>query len=307
MKSSILSGKSARLVATFDAENIANDWIQVLHVDVGDQFRQLGTIQLWECQETGLRFYSPADAAGGENLYTQLEAFDWYYMADKWEFQEALSMLPKSSNLLEVGVGNGHFLQVAKEKGHNCCGLELNSNAAMRVRELGFEIYEKSLDQFANHYQSRFDVICSFQVLEHVTSPLEFLEGMVALLRPGGSLILSVPNAAVMRRIDPDNKSLLNQPPHHMSHWDASVFRSLEGILPVELKTIRREPLATYHVAWMVKGYLRNALRSTGPSISRLLINRFTTLPIQLGLRAGLKDFLPGHTILVELELLPSN
>lgn len=307
MKSSILSGKSARLVDTFDAQKIADDWIQVLHVDVGDQFRQLGIIELWECQETGLRFYSPANAAGGENLYTQLETFSWYYMADKWEFQETLSMLPRASNLLEVGVGNGHFLQVAKERGHNCCGLELNSNAAMRVRELGFEIYENSLDELANHYQSCFDVICSFQVLEHVTSPLEFLEGMIALLRPGGRLILSVPNAAVMRRIDPANRGLLNQPPHHMSHWDANVFRSLEGILPVELKSIRRESLAPYHVTWMVNGYLRNALRFTGSNISRLLVNRFTTLPIQLVLRAGLKDFLPGHTILVELELLSGN
>ena len=37
---------------------------------------------------------------------------------------------------------------------------------------------------------------------------------------------------------------------------------------------------------------------------TRLLINRYSTLPLQWILKAGLRKFLPGHTLLVELEKL---
>ena len=307
MISSLLTGRPAHLLVTLDARAIANEWRQKMDIDVGDKFRALDIIQYCECRETGLKFYIPAGAAGGGSLYSQLEKYDWYYMADKWEFREALSMLSEPTALLEIGVGEGHFLQAAKQQGHRCHGVELNAQAAARVRDLGFEIYEQTLNDLGNKSKQRFDVICSFQVLEHVPNPLDFLEDMIALLNPGGHLILSVPNAAVIRNIDPSNQDLLNQPPHHMTHWDEDVFRSLAKLLPIEVKTVRREPLASYHVAGMINGYLRNKLSFVGFNISRLLINRYTTLPLQLLLHSGLRSFFPGHTLLVELERLPES
>jgi 2-polyprenyl-3-methyl-5-hydroxy-6-metoxy-1,4-benzoquinol methylase len=305
MVASILTGKPARLIAIYDSQKIANEWQRLFLVDVGERFRRLGAIELWECQETGLKFYLPAAAAADGVVYSQLEKYKWYYMADKWEFREALAMLPQASSLLEVGVGHGHFLQAARQQGHNCYGVELNAHAARHVRELGFEVFENTLDNLSNLFPGRFDAICSFQVLEHVPNPLVFLEGMMNMLKPGGRLILSVPNAAVMRRIDPENKHLLNQPPHHMAHWDASVFMALEKILPVEAKAIRREPLSRHHINLVVNGYLRNALSFTGPRFCRLVVNRLTTLPIQMLLLAGLRRFVPGHTLLLELEYQP--
>jgi SAM-dependent methyltransferase len=306
MISSVLTGKPARLIATLDASKIAGEWHQKMHINVGEQFSCLGEIYYWECQETGLRFFTPEEAAGSGSLYSQLEKYGWYYMADKWEFRETLGMLAETSTLLEVGVGEGNFLQAAKQKGHDCYGVELNVQAAARVRDLGFEVFEQKLSDLAIHCQKRFDVICSFQVLEHVPNPLNFLEGMITLLNPGGRLILSVPNAAVMKNVDPRNQDLLNQPPHHMSHWDANVFRSLGKFLPVELIAERREPLAHYHVAWMLNGFLRNKLSFAGCNLSRLIINRYTTLPLQLALHAGLRKLLPGHTLLVDLRRLPA-
>lgn len=303
---SVLTGKPARLLASLEPNVIADQWLQKMGIELGDNFREIGPIQYCECRETGLRFYVPAIAAAGGDLYEQLAKHKTYYMADKWEFREVLRNLAEPSTLLEVGVGDGHFLQAAHQKGHNCHALELNAKAASRVRSLGFEVYEQSLADFARNYQKRFDVICSFQVLEHVPRPLEFLESMIALLNPGGCLILSVPNAAVMRNIDPANQDLFNQPPHHMTHWDDDVFRSLPKLLPIKVKSIRREPLAPYHIAWVIMGYLRNKISIAGRHPSRLFINRYTTLPLQLALRGGIRHFFPGHTLLVEFEHLPS-
>jgi len=195
-------------------------------------------------------------------------------------------------------------MQSAKKKGHSVQGVELNPQGASKARTLGFPVHELLLGELAKQIDDRFDVICSFQVLEHAPDPKNFLDGVISLLKPGGKLILSVPNAAVMRKVDPRNLDLLNQPPHHMGHWDEVVFRSLEGIFPVKVTSVHHEPLATHHIAWMVSGYLRNLFSPLGETITRWIVNRYTTIPIQWMMFSGIRQFFPGHTLLVELEYI---
>lgn len=304
---SILTGNrnNVHRLSQQNPREISKKWQKSLGIDVGESFRELDLIEYWECKQTGFRWYTPPQAAGDGNLYAQLEKFDWYYMPNKWEFSKALNILENTSSILEVGVGEGHFLQAAKSRGFSIEGVELNPKGAERARNLGFQVYEMMLNELSEQIDQRFDAICSFQVLEHVPNPREFLEGMIGLLKPGGKLVLSVPNAAVMRKIDPHNQDLLNQPPHHMGHWDKRVFRSLEQIFPIQVKSVHYEPLASYHVTWMVNGYLRGLLSPFGKTIPRLLVNRYSTLPLQWLLLGGARKFFPGHTLLVELEYKP--
>ena len=260
---SLLTGlDNARLLARLNANDIAEKWQKSLAVDVGDYFRMLDVIEYWECPVTGFHWYTPAEAAGKGELYIQLEKFDWYYIPNKWEFSTAINLLKAYSSVLEVGVGVGHFLQVACGKGHTVQGVELNPNGAKRARSYGYVVHELMLDELSKQTAQRFDAICSFQVLEHVPNPREFLVGIISLLKPGGRMILSVPNAAVMRKIDPLNQDLLNHPPHHMGHWDEGVFRALEALLPLKVKSVHREPLAVYHIGWMVNSYFRSLLEA---------------------------------------------
>lgn len=141
--------------------------------------------------------------------------------------------------------------------------------------------------------------------MEHVPNPRTFLEGMIRMMKSGGKMILSVPNAAVMRRNELRNQELLTHLPHHMGHWDEAVFRALEYLLPLRGKSVHHERLASYHVRWMVNSYLRNLLSPLGKTLPRLLVNRYTTLPLQWLLGAGLRKFVPGHTLFVALEHQP--
>lgn len=286
---------------------IAERWATELGIEVGADFRNLSSIDYWRCNATGLHWYTPAEAAGRSGLYSQLETRDWYYMANKWEFYAALDAIngkQGSCEILEVGVGFGHFLTLATEKGHKASGVEMNKTAVQRVRAQGYQVYEGDLISLSRQTDARFDVVCAFQVLEHVPDPGDFLQGMIAVLRPGGKVILSIPNAAVMRRIDPRREGLLNQPPHHMSHWDEGVFKAMENLFPLEVAQVRREPLAPYHVRWFVEAYLRHSLSRVAP-LDRYLANRFTMLPIQWLLRTGIRRLVPGHTLFVVLEYQP--
>lgn len=304
---SVLSGQDdARRLTRLRPNAMADRWQKQLGIDVGAAFRSIEAIEYWECPTTGFRWYTPEEAAGEVELYSQLEKFDWYYMADKWEFSAALELLGNAGLVLEVGVGEGHFLQAARQRGYAVEGVELNPKGAERARALGFRIHEFTLDELSTHKAHVFDAICSFQVLEHVPNPRVFLEQMIALLKPGGKLILSVPNAAVMRRIDPRNQDLMNQPPHHMGHWDEGVFRALEAFFPVRVASVHREVLASYHVRWVLNLYLRTLLSPLGRTLPRLLVNRYSTLPVQWLFHAGLRKRFPGHTLLVELEHKPA-
>ncbi len=300
VKSLISGNQNVTLLKTLDSQQITQRWKRELDTDVGEKFASLGKIEYWICHDTGLRWYEPPSAAGDGNLYRQLEKFDWYYMPNKWEFERTLHYFKPNSSILEVGSGRGHFLKLAQNAGHSVVGVELNPKAAAFARTQGFTVFEKQLSDLAED-DHKFDYVCAFQVLEHLSNPRQFLEEAIRLVKPDGCIIVSTPNHHFMQKVDPDNQDLLNQPPHHMSHWDAEVFYSLESYLPLKVISIEYKPLASYHVSWFVNAYLRNRFPINAKNLKRVVINRYTTLPIQLILQAGLRKLINGHTILVKL------
>jgi SAM-dependent methyltransferase len=304
MKSPLSYTDKCTLLRRVDVFNLSRRWELELGINWQPP-RNITEIEYWRDEETGLQFYVPEDVVGDARLYSQLQRFPWYYMDEKWEFNAALGLLKTMSGgprVLEIGVGQGAFLKKAKHSGFQISGIELNPEGAAAAREEGFEIIEKDMSSLHADDRTGWDSICAFQVLEHLAQPREFLDQAVALLKPGGLLILSVPNAAFSRRLDPDCNGLLDQPPHHMSHWDEQVFRSLENFLPLKLKNILFEPLAPYHVGWFV-GSLPNSFDvSAGMIARRLLFNRLSLLLIRTMLVLGARKLIMGHTLLVCLE-----
>lgn len=302
MNSPITGTSDTTLIRSLSPLEISSRWLATYAIDVGEDFRGVPKIEHWRCNATGFEWYEPAGCSGGAGLYVQLQQFDWYYMQEKWEFQAALTHFSRGERILEVGVGVGHFLSAARGCGLNVAGIETNPSAAKAARDKGFEIYVDELGRVADKLGPHYDGVCGFQVLEHVSDPLYFMLGALALLRPGGRLVLSVPNAAVARVVDPEHTDLLDQPPHHVSHWDAAVFRALEAHLPAKVRAVRREPLQSYHVDWFVSLVARHLHCKFGKWFGPLLVNRLSTSLSRWGLHGGLRNLVPGHTLLVVFE-----
>ena len=95
-----------------------------------------------------------------------------------------------TGSLLDIGAGTGDFLKLAEEYHWEITGVEPNDVARENAEKKGIKLYTK-LDKITN---THFDVITLWHVLEHLPNLQEDIEKIERLLKPGGSLIIAVPN-----------------------------------------------------------------------------------------------------------------
>lgn len=100
-------------------------------------------------------------------------------------------------SVLEVGSGFGTFGQELKRLGYftRFTAVEPTPDLAATCRKRGHEVIEAPIEQ-VNLSDASVDLVCSFEVIEHLFSPRSFLEKCAKLLKPGGMLVLSCPSAA---------------------------------------------------------------------------------------------------------------
>lgn len=96
--------------------------------------------------------------------------------------------------LLDVGCGDGLFLKVARDAGWSVDGIEFSPEGARRSsHRLGRPVAVGDLAA-ASGLRGPFDVVSLWHVLEHLVSPSSMLEAARLRLRPGGLLVVAVPN-----------------------------------------------------------------------------------------------------------------
>jgi SAM-dependent methyltransferase len=252
-----LTGTSnVSIVETLDPTDLIDRWEAAFDIDISSDLAGLQEIRRYRCNDSYLEFYTPPEAAGGGGLYEALQQFDWYYMPNKWEHQIAAQDIREGDSVLEVGCGDGAFVEwISDEKPVDAKGIELNEDAAESAQSMGRKVTNEDLFDLAQDHQGSYDVVCSFQVLEHIYDVKAFIEASLQLLQPEGRLLFGVPNCGGF--IQHANNDLLNQPPHHMTRWSPQAVRFLPQILPVTVKHIEFEPLAKYHVDWYVGIHLQ--------------------------------------------------
>ncbi len=106
----------------------------------------------------------------------------------------------RAGRLLEIGAGDGYFLDAARRAGWTVEGLELSQPRVARAQEwFNLELKCADLDHAPFPAES-FDAICMFQLIEHVHDPRNVLQRVHRLLRPGGVMMISTPNVLAYSR-----------------------------------------------------------------------------------------------------------
>lgn len=257
-------GADADWIATLRTAQIADMYRRKCGVDITSCFGDLPEIHLFECTATGMRFWRPREIAGDEGFYRLLnEHWPTYYQTSRWEYPQVHQVLKATYRVLEIGSGRGYFLQSIESKVGGAMGLELNREAIAQ-KETRFPIESRTLESVAAAEPERFDVVCSFQVLEHVTDPAGFMRAASDCLKPAGLLIVSTPNYDHPLRLN--RQDAFDLPPHHLNHFNASSYRRIADRLGLELVKILEQP----NVPWR----LRNWDRLSSARLWRLLGRR---------------------------------
>ena len=296
-KSPLTDSQDITLLKTIPTKQLIQDWKNSLEINITEEVDEHENIYLYKCNETQLKFFTPSETVGSGKLYEQLQKFKWYYMPQKWEHKVALKDLSKCKDVLEIGSASGHFVKSAIDKGFNIKGIELNEAAVAAAQRKGLPVKRLDLEEAAKLYRESLDAVCSFQVLEHVPNPKEFIDWSIQMLKPGGKLIYCVPNSESFLKYQ---YNLLDMPPHHMLQWSKESFKALEKLFPVKLDKVVYEPLASYHVWGYINAY-SNHFRSASP-LGKLFFNNFTIGFYTKILSLCFRKFLSGQSLYVKFR-----
>ena len=106
----------------------------------------------------------------------------------------------KQSILLDIGCGAGWSLVAAESMDYECYGVEPMVEASKYANDkLNLNVINSKYN--SNLIKKHADIIILDQVVEHVSSPLDFLEDVAKVLRPGGIFFIAVPPNDWLRRM----------------------------------------------------------------------------------------------------------
>ncbi len=257
IKSPITGENDCTLVETFNSQEIKSLYYKEIGLDVARFFTNTPEFYVYQCNSSKFRFYSPDSLSGDGAFYAELQKKfgDGYYRPWKWEHSITFKVLKEGFKILEVGCGTGHFLSHLKEKNYSTSGIELNQKAVEVAQSKGLDVQNILIEDFSKHNIEKFDVVCSFQVLEHINDVKSYIENCLLCLKKGGKLIIGVPNNNPYL-YKYDKFHVLNLPPHHSGLWDKNAFQKLDQYFDFELDFIKIEPL--FDIRYQVVIYLRH-------------------------------------------------
>jgi SAM-dependent methyltransferase len=146
---------------------------------------------------------------------------------------------PGRGRLLDVGCNEGRGLAFYRANGFAAEGLEANPVAAAAAREAGFVVHGEDLAAFRP--ATPYDVVVLSNVLEHFLAPRAALDEIRRLLRPGGEVWISCPNAASWLRSLAGRAWINWHVPFHIVHFRAPRLQALleeAGFALVEARQI---------------------------------------------------------------------
>jgi SAM-dependent methyltransferase len=248
----------------------------------------------------GLGFYYSGTYSGsdGEAGIKVLYETDWGKLLNLYRVItiEKVHKLGPADEVLDVGCSYGHFLSRVRElRGSAVAGVDMDAGSvAGTVLPAGTHLTVGTTADLLPTDAGRYSVITFLECLEHVPDPVQALREARALLRPGGVVMIEVPNWRSFWRVVWGRWWMPLFVPQHLSHFAPATLRDAlvrAGLEPVHHQTL----LMPIELVLSLRGFVHDLVapegrpppwvdRALGPVI--LVLWFLVELPVQFWLRA---------------------
>lgn len=147
------------------------------------------------------------------------------FLRHLYAYELAAKYIKKTDNVLEIGCGTGYGTDILSKTGASIYAIDVDQETIKSCSQqyqrdnIKFNIYD---GENINLSEQSFDVIVSFQVIEHVSQEQRFLKNIYRLLKPEGIFFLTTPNK--------DYRLVVGQKPwnpHHLREYDEATLSNL--------------------------------------------------------------------------------
>jgi cyclopropane fatty-acyl-phospholipid synthase-like methyltransferase len=197
---------------------------------------------LCHCTDCGFSFAAQRPSASAlETHYNSYRRNNHFSEITRKRYNELLNTLEhhrKHNRLLDVGCGDGYFLETAKARGWEVFGTEFTQNAVEICRAKGITMFQGTILDVPQELE--FDVITTFEVIEHMNNVTEFAARTHTLLRSGGLFYFTTPNFnSLSRRKLKGNWRVIDYPEHLSYFTSSTIVRLLtkQGFSKIRLIT----------------------------------------------------------------------
>lgn len=269
----LTGSQNLHLLEEFPTSLLVTCYQRDLGINVAPAFQGIQRIQLFRCLDSNLIFFYPA-VTGSSKFCKQLQTFDWYSPMGKFEHERAATWITPGERVLDIGCGAGQFATNIPEAAYT--GLDPHLGLKDRSPNDHLLIIRETVTSHLLRNTQAYDVVCAFQVLEHLADPRTFLTAALACLQPDGLLILGVPSAeSYVTRI---SNFVLNAPPHHVTWWTDAALYSLADQFNLSVRELSHAPVEAWEsrLYWMhriTRGVFPQTSRYFTESTSRRLLN----------------------------------
>lgn len=234
------------------------------------------------CESCGFVFANPF-IAGDYEFYNLLPHAagdgpeNW-----KWEFDKtykkiaAITSGHNDLDLVEIGASTGDFVKriagIIPKKNIFC--LEHSEIGVKSIRKFGIEAHTWDFRELRSkeEFSEKFDIICLFQVLEHLDKLDDTFKTFNAIAKSGCHLFIGVPNEKKIK-FNELNDALLDMPPNHIGRYNKKSFEFLGKTYGWDVEEIAIEPYTSLDVMKTVM-YYQSLKRAQFPPVKETAWSR---------------------------------
>jgi SAM-dependent methyltransferase len=180
--------------------------------------------------------------------------------------------VPPGGRVLDVGCGRGTLLAALADRGLEVHGMEV-SRAAVEGADPRAQIRIASDLTEAAYPGDHFDLVILWHVFEHLRDPRRTLDEVHRILRPGGEVVIAVPNFSSWQARWAGAAWFHLDPPRHLYHFPIEALRTLLRSAGVESRSEHHFSLRQNPFGW-VQSWLNRRPRWRRNALYELLQRR---------------------------------